>query len=59
MYYKFKKTTFLIEKAKKLWLKPGQNYSKLQKGENVILDDGSIIKLFYIYLLWSIYEIIN
>ena len=39
-----KKPPFLIEKAKKLGLKPGPNYSKLQKGENVILDDGRIIK---------------
>ena len=39
-----KKPPFLIEKAKKLGLKPGPNYSKLQKGESVTLDDGRIIK---------------
>ena len=50
MYYKLKKPLFLIEKTKKLGLKPGPNYLKLQKGENVILDDGRIIKPFYIYL---------
>ena len=39
-----KKPPFLIEKAKKLGLKPGPNYSKLQKGESITLDDGRIIK---------------